>query len=85
MALPSQTDPHPEPSHRPTSFWRSSTGRWALLTLAVAAIFFGWEYRTALFSSALIVWLPLVLCVGMHFFMHRGHGSHHGRGLDEDR
>ena len=83
MTLPSQTETHPEPSHRPTSFWRSSTGRWALLALAVTAVFFGWEYRTALFSSALIVWLPLVLYVGMHFFMHGGHGGH-GRHGDRD-
>lgn len=85
MTLPSQTDPHPDPTHRPTPFWRSSTGRWTLLGLLVAAVVFGWEYRTALFSSALIIWLPLVLCVGMHFFMHRGHGSHQGRDIDDDR
>jgi hypothetical protein len=28
--------------------------------------------------------LPLLICVGMHFFMHRGHGNHHGKGGDRD-
>ena len=26
----------------------------------------------------LLVWLPLVACPLMHFFMHGGHGHHHG-------
>ena len=28
--------------------------------------------------------LPLLICVGMHFFMHRGHDGHHGQGGDRD-
>jgi hypothetical protein len=26
-----------------------------------------------------LLWLPLLLCVGMHFFMHGGHGGHGGK------
>jgi hypothetical protein len=28
--------------------------------------------------------LPLLICVGMHFFMHRGHGGHSGHGAHDD-
>jgi hypothetical protein len=29
--------------------------------------------------------LPLLICIGMHFFMHRGHGGHGGDGGRHDR
>jgi hypothetical protein len=29
--------------------------------------------------------LPLLICIGMHFFMHRGHGGHGGDGGDGGR
>lgn len=32
-----------------------------------------------------IVLLPLLLCAGMHLFMHRGHGSHRHRDRPGDR
>ncbi len=67
------------------SYWRSSSGRWTIAAFGIAAILLGWEYRAAILSSTLIIWLPLVLCVGMHFFMHRGHGSRHSRHDDYDR
>lgn len=83
MTQSHDTDPQADSADLPKPFWRSSAGRWTLISLVIAAAVFGWEYRAAILSSAAIVWLPLVLCAGMHFFMHRGHGSHHGRHDDE--
>jgi hypothetical protein len=34
--------------------------------------------------GALPLLLPLAICLGMHFFMHRGHGGHGGPGGDRD-
>jgi hypothetical protein len=36
-------------------------------------------------SSGLLIWLPLLLCVGMYFFMHGGHGGHDGHGKGDDQ
>ena len=65
-------------------FWRSPAG----LTLAVffvAAAFYLWLEHRAHTLGILPLLLPLLVCVGMHFFMHRGHGNHrgHGGGRDE--
>ena len=57
----------------------------AMMLVAFGALALGYEYRATILSSALIVWLPLLLCVGMHFFMHGGHGSHRDSGQDDDR
>ena len=51
--------------------------------LAIAGYFL-WEEHTA---QILVGFLPLILyfgvCVGMHFFMHGGHGGDHGSHDDE--
>ena len=67
------------------SFWRSRAGVYLIAALVFGAAVLGWEYRAYIFSSSLILWLPLLLCVGMHFFMHGGHGGHGGHGSGDDR
>lgn len=69
---------------RPPSFWRSSAGRYLIGALVLGAVVLGYEHRAHILSSNWILWAPLLLCVGMHFFMHGGHGGHGGRGSGDD-
>jgi hypothetical protein len=50
--------------------------------LAIAGVFLWLEHRAHILG-ALPLLLPLLICVGMHFFMHRGHGGH--KGGDDER
>ncbi len=50
--------------------------RWGLGAFLAIAFFFLWEeHRAHLFAA--LPWLLLLACPLMHFFMHRGHRSHH--------
>ncbi len=53
-----------------------------LVFLAIAGFFLGEEHQ-----AHILGYLPLILilgvCVGMHFFMHGGHGGGHGPHDDE--
>nr|WP_281378349.1 DUF2933 domain-containing protein [Yoonia ponticola] len=53
--------------------------------MAVGGLLLGYEHRVHILSSGLLIWLPLLLCVGMHFFMHGGHGGHGGHGKGDDQ
>ena len=64
----------PQPPRR--WFWRTGLGRAAIISAAVVGALVLWENREAIFASDLLLWAPLLLCVGMHFFMHGGHGGH---------
>lgn len=84
----------PDPSHvhhdqsehapRPSSFWRSRAGIYLIVALAVGGLLLGYEHRMHILGSGLLIWLPLLLCVGMHFFMHGGHGGHEDKGSGGD-
>jgi hypothetical protein len=52
--------------------------------LAIGGVFLWIEHR-AHALGILPLLLPLLICIGMHFFMHRGHGGHGGQngGRDE--
>lgn len=81
-------DHHAKPVEEPmpaTPFWKSRTGIYLIAALALGASLLGYEYRAYIFASSLIFWLPLLLCVGMHFFMHGSHGGHGGRGSGDDK
>jgi hypothetical protein len=68
----------PDPSEK-KSLWVSPMGLTLCVFLAVAALFLILEHRAHLLGAWPI--LLLILCFGMHFFMHRrhgGHGSHRG-------
>ena len=66
----------------PHSFWRSRAGIYLIVALAVGGLLLGFEHRVHILGSGLLIWLPLLLCVGMHFFMHGVHGGH-GPGGDK--
>ncbi|SDY81874.1 DUF2933 domain-containing protein [Citreimonas salinaria] len=57
----------------------NSPWRYTLLAVVLGALVLGYEYREAIFTSGLLLYLPILLCLGMHFFMHRGHKGTGGR------
>lgn len=61
-------------------FWRSRFGTALVVFLVIGGLLMAYEHRMHLFSIELFPILLLIVCVGMHFFMHRGHGSHGGDG-----
>lgn len=63
--------------HR-TSFWGTPTGITLAVFLAAAGLLLIFEHRAHLVGVSPLV-LLLLLCGGMHFFMHRGHT---GRALE---
>lgn len=56
------------------SFWRSPAGVAFGVFLAVAILFLVLEHNAHLLGAWPLLFL--IVCVGMHFFMHRGHGGH---------
>jgi len=63
--------------------WRSPAVLTLCVFLFIAGLFLWLEHRAHLLG-ALPLLLPLLICVGMHFFMHRGHGGHgHHTGADQ--
>lgn len=62
------------------SFWRSRVGVYLIVALVIGGVLLIYEHRVHIMGSTWLLWLPLLLCVGMHFFMHGGHGGHGGRG-----
>jgi fatty acid desaturase len=57
-----------------SAFWRSPAGLTFGVFLAVGALFLVLEHGAHLLGAWPL--LLLLLCGGMHFFMHRGHGGH---------
>lgn len=78
---PDMPDPDVEQT-APRSFWRSRAGIYLIVALITGGLLLGYEHRVHLLGSGLLIWIPLLLCVGMHFFMHGGHGGH-GSGGDK--
>ena len=64
------------------SFRKSRAGYYLIIALVTAGLLLVFENRADLFAGNWVIWLPLLICVGMHFFMHRGHGGH-GSGKDK--
>jgi len=64
---------------QPPSFWRSRAGIYLIFSLGLGGLLLGYEHRVHLLESGWLIWLPLLLCVGMHFFMHGGHGGHNSK------
>lgn len=64
------------------SFWSSAAGKTTIAALAAGALMLGYEYRATVFAGGLAIWLPLLLCVGMHAFMHSGHHRHGHRSAE---
>ena len=57
------------------SFFGSRSGI-AFIVFLIAAGYFLWTEHRAHVIGALPLVLFLAVCIGMHFFMHGGHGSH---------
>jgi len=62
---------------RKRPFLNTPAGFALCVFLAVAGVFLWIEHRAHILG-ALPLLLPLAICLGMHFFMHRGHGGHGG-------
>lgn len=58
------------------SFLTSRAGLVMLGFLLIAGVLLFTEHRAHVFG--VLIWLPLLLCLLMHFFMHGGHGGHGG-------
>ncbi len=71
-------------SSSPPSFWKSRRGIYLIFALVLGGLLLGYEHRVHVLSIGFLIWLPLILCVGMHFFMHGGHGGHGGHGKGDD-
>lgn len=83
---PSHTQ-HDEEDHapRPPSFLKSRAGIYLIVAIGIGGLLLGYEHRVHLLTSGLLIWLPLLLCVGMHFFMHGRQGGHGGHGKGKDK
>lgn len=79
---PSRVEPKADDGRRP--FRATPAGVALCVFLAIAGLFLWVEHRAHVLG-ALPLLLPLLICIGMHFFLHRGHGGHggHGGGRDE--
>ncbi|MFN4282464.1 MAG: DUF2933 domain-containing protein [Alphaproteobacteria bacterium] len=79
----SPADPKPDEGRR-RPFLNTPAGFALCVFLAVAGVFLWVEHRAHVLG-VLPLLLPLLICIGMHLFMHRGHGSHGGKsgGRDE--
>ncbi|MBC9883106.1 DUF2933 domain-containing protein [Bradyrhizobium sp. INPA01-394B] len=55
---------------------RAKAGLVLIGFLIIAGVLLFTEHRAHVLG--LLVWLPLLACPLMHFFMHGGHGHHHG-------
>lgn len=70
---------HDHPAHGDESqraFLTSPAGLTLLGFIIIAAAYLMAEHAAHLWG--LLVWLPLLACPLMHFFMHSGHGHGHG-------
>lgn len=65
--------------------WKSRVGICVIVALGLGALLLGYEYRAYILASSWFLWLPLLFCGGMHFFMHGRHGGHGGRGSEDDK
>ena len=64
------------------SFFHSLRFRYGLgllFFLAVGGFFLWEEHKTPILDNSILI-LIVGACVGMHFFMHGGHGHDHGHG-----
>ncbi|MBC7284358.1 DUF2933 domain-containing protein [Hoeflea sp.] len=70
---------HAEPKadeRRRQPFLKTPSGLALCIFLAIAGIFLLFEHRIHLLGAWPLLFL--LVCGGMHFFMHRGHGGHGG-------
>jgi len=61
-----------------TSFLRSRAGIALVVFLGVVTFLLILEHRAHIPGDYLVLGGLLLVCLGMHFFMHRGHDGDHG-------
>ena len=69
---------HDHSRHQPEptgGFWTSRTGVVLIAFLAVAGLLLTYEHRAHVFTGNGILIVLLLVCAGMHLFMHGGHGG----------
>jgi hypothetical protein len=72
---------HPTPDVSLLRRWLTSrTTIVLILFLAIAGALLLTEHRAHVLG--VLIYLPLLACPLMHFFMHGGHGGHGGHGAD---
>ncbi|UFW46517.1 MULTISPECIES: DUF2933 domain-containing protein [Bradyrhizobium] len=76
---------HPGYQERPQEGMstKAKAGLVLLGFLAIAGALLFTEHRAHVIG--LLIWLPLLACPLMHFFMHGGHGHHHGGRPNDSR
>ena len=77
---------HDHSSERPSpqgSFLTSPAGLAMIGFLAIAGFLLFTEHRAHVLGAFL--WLAVLACPLMHFFMHHGHGGHGGHGSHGDQ
>lgn len=79
----SPAEPKIDESRRPP-FLKTTSGLALCIFLATTGVFLLFEHRIHLLGAWPLLFL--LVCGGMHFFMHRGHGGHGGhRGGGDER
>ena len=63
-------------------WWRNRSNQALVVFLAIGGYFLWTEHRAHVIEF--LPWVLILACVGMHFFMHGGHGGGHGHGGDGD-
>jgi hypothetical protein len=79
-----RSDESPDAGEERRAFLNTPAGFALCVFLAIGAIFLWLEHRAHVMGALPLI-LPLLICVGMHFFMHRGHGGHDGNGGHHER
>lgn len=79
-----QHDHSPRGAPPSGGFWRSRAGFVLIVFAATAGLLLVYEHRAHLLSGTALLLGFLAICVGSHFFMHRGHGGHGSHG-ERDR
>lgn len=63
---------------RSEGFWRSRAGIAAIVFFATVGLLLAFEHRAHLVTGEGLLVFLLLACVGVHLFMHGGHGTGHG-------
>lgn len=63
-------------------FWPSRAGGYLVAAFVLAGLMLWYERRNHIFENTLLFWMPILICVGMHFYMNGGQGGDrkHGAG-----
>lgn len=63
-----------------SNFWKTRAGLVLIGFAAIAGLLLAYEHRIHLLTGNGPLLLFLLFCIGMHFFMHSGHGGRRSKG-----